>query len=163
MIQQMLAIWYLVSLPFSKLSLCICKSLVHVLLKPSLKEYSILLARIWNEHNCLVVWQLHEMSTTFFGIGMKTDIFQSYSYCLVFQICWHIECNTLTASYFRIWNSTPRIPSAPLSLFLVMLPKTHLTSHSRMSGSRWVTTPSWLSWSLILFCVALLCSLGTSS
>ena len=28
-----------------------------------------------------------------------------------------------------------------------MLPKTHLTSHSRMSGSRWVITPSWLSWS----------------
>ena len=26
-----------------------------------------------------------------------------------------------------------------------MLPKAHLTSHSRMSGSRWVTTSSWLS------------------
>ena len=29
--------------------------------------------------------------------------------------------------------------------FVVMLPKAHLTSHSRMSGSRWVITPSWLS------------------
>ena len=29
-----------------------------------------------------------------------------------------------------------------------MLPKAHLTSHSRMSGSRWVTTPSLLSGSL---------------
>ena len=29
-----------------------------------------------------------------------------------------------------------------------MLPEAHLTSHSRMSGSRWVTTPSWLSRSL---------------
>ena len=28
-----------------------------------------------------------------------------------------------------------------------MLPKTHLTSHSKMSGSRWVITPTWLSWS----------------
>ena len=28
-----------------------------------------------------------------------------------------------------------------------MLPKAHLTSHSRMFGSRWVITPSWLSWS----------------
>ena len=36
-------------------------------------------------------------------------------------------------------------------LLLVMLPKTHLTSHSRMSGSRWVTTPLWLSGSLRLF------------
>ena len=26
-----------------------------------------------------------------------------------------------------------------------MLPKAHLTSHTRMSGSRWVITPSWLS------------------
>ena len=26
-----------------------------------------------------------------------------------------------------------------------MLPKAHFTSHSRMPGSRWVTTPSWLS------------------
>ena len=26
-----------------------------------------------------------------------------------------------------------------------MLPKAHLTSHSRMSGSGWVITPSWLS------------------
>ena len=26
-----------------------------------------------------------------------------------------------------------------------MLPKAHLTSHSRMSGSRWVIIPSWLS------------------
>ena len=29
-----------------------------------------------------------------------------------------------------------------------MLPKAHLTSHPRMSGSRWVTTPSWLFGSL---------------
>ena len=32
-----------------------------------------------------------------------------------------------------------------LHLFIVMLPKAHLTSHSRMSGSRWVITPSWIS------------------
>ena len=30
------------------------------------------------------------------------------------------------------------IPSPPLALFVVMLPKAHLTSHFRMSGSRWV-------------------------
>ena len=37
------------------------------------------------------------------------------------------------------------IPSPPLALFVVMLSKAHLTSHSRMSGSRSVITPSWLS------------------
>ena len=38
-----------------------------------------------------------------------------------------------------------------------MPPKAHLTSHSRMSGSRWVITPSWLSGSwrsfLYSYCV----------
>ena len=37
------------------------------------------------------------------------------------------------------------IPSPPLVLFIVMLPKSHLISNSRMSGSRWVITPLWLS------------------
>ena len=76
---------------------------------------------------------------------MKTDLFQSCGHCWVFQICWHIECSTFTASSFRIWNSSTGIPSPPLASFVVMLSKAHLTSHSRMSGSRWVITPSWLS------------------
>ena len=79
---------------------------------------------------------------------MKTDLFQSCGHCWVFQICLHIECSTFIASSFRIWNSSTGILSPPLALFIVMLPKTHLTSHSRMSGSRWVITPSWFpgSW-----------------
>ena len=76
---------------------------------------------------------------------MKTDLFQSSGHCWVFQICWHIECSTFTASSFRIWNTSTGIPSPPLALFVVMLPKAHLTSHSRMSGSRWLITASWLS------------------
>ena len=70
---------------------------------------------------------------------------------LVFQICWHIECSTFTASSFRILNSSAGIPSLPLALFIVMLPKAHLTSYSRISGSRSVTTPSGLSGSLRSF------------
>ena len=69
---------------------------------------------------------------------MKTDLFQSCGHCWVFQICWHIECSTFTASSLRIWNSSTGIPSPPLALFIV-------TSHSRISGSRWVITLSWLS------------------
>ena len=76
---------------------------------------------------------------------MKTDLFQSCGHCWVFQICWNMECNTFTASSFRIWNSSAGIPSPPLALFVVTLPKAHLTLHSRMSGYRWVITPSWLS------------------
>ena len=65
--------------------------------------------------------------------------------CWVFQICWHIDCSTFTASSFRIWNSSTGIPSPPLALFIVMLSKARLTSPSRMSGSRSVITPLWLS------------------
>ena len=78
------------------------------------------------------------MALPFFEIGMKTDFFQSCGHCWVFQICWHIKCRTLTASPFMILNSSTSIPSPPLALFVVMLPKAHLTSHSRLSGSRWI-------------------------
>ena len=98
---------------------------------------------MWDECNCAVIWPFFGL--LFFGIGMKTDLFQSCGHCWVFQICWHSECSTFTASSFRIWNSSTGILSPPLALFIVMLTKAHLTSHSRMSGSRWVITPSRLS------------------
>ena len=84
---------------------------------------------------------------------MKTDLFWSCGYCRAFQICWHIECSTFSASSFRIWNSSTGIPSPPLALFVVMLSMAHLTLHSRMSGCRWVITPSWLpgSWRSFLY------------
>ena len=78
----------------------------------------------------------------------KTDLFQSCGHCWVFQISWYNECITLTGSSSSIWNSSAGILSPPLALFIVMLPNAHLTSHSRMSGSRWAITPSWLSRSL---------------
>ena len=97
------------------------------------------------EMSAIVQLSEDSLALSFFEIGMKTDLFQSCGHCWVFQICWYTECITFTASSFRIWNSSTGIPSPPLALFIVMLPKAHLTSHSRMSGSRWVITPSWLS------------------
>ena len=79
---------------------------------------------------------------------MKTDLFQSCGHCWTFQFSWHIEYSTFTVSSFRIWNSSAEIPSPPLALFIVMLPKAHLTLHSKMSGCRWVITPSLLTGSL---------------
>ena len=76
---------------------------------------------------------------------MKTDLFESYGHHWVFQICWHIQCSTFTASSSRIWSSSTGIPSPLLALFPVMLSKAHLTLHCRMSGSRWVITLLWLS------------------
>ena len=138
MIQRMLAIWFLVPLAFSKTSFNIWKFTVHVLLKPGLENFEHYLTSVWDKCNRAVV------ALPFFGIGMKTDLFQSCGHCWVFQMCWHIEYGTFTASSFRIWNSSTGIPSPPLALFVVMLSKAHLTSHSRISGSRWVITWSWL-------------------
>ena len=89
----------------------------------------------------------NSLALPFLGTGIKTDLFQSCGHFWVFQIFWHIECSTLTASSLRIWNSSTGIPSPPLALFVVMLLKAHLTSHSRMSSSRWVwvITTLWLS------------------
>ena len=47
---------------FSKPSLYIWKFLVHILLKPILKDFEHNITSMWNEHNCMVVW-------TFFGIA----------------------------------------------------------------------------------------------
>ena len=96
-------------------------------------------------------WTEHSLTFPFFGIGVKTDLFQSCCHCLIFQICCSIEGSTLTVLSFMIWNSSTGIQSSPLALFMVMLPKAHLTWHARMSGSRWVITPSWLSGSLSYF------------
>ena len=98
---------------------------------------------MWDECNCVVVW-------AFFGIAFLWDWNENWCFpypwpLLSFQICWYNECSTFTASSLRIWNSSTGIWSPPLSLFLVMLPKAYLTSHSRMFGSRWVFTPLWLS------------------
>ena len=130
---------------FCESSLNIWKFWVCILLKSCFKNFEHYFASMWNECNFVVVW-------TFFGIAFLGDwnenwLFQSCGHCWVFQTCWHIECSTFTASSFRIWNNSTGIPSPPLALFIVMLSKAHLTSHSRMSGSRWVITPSWLSWS----------------
>ena len=128
---------------FSKSSLNFWKFMVHILLKPGLENFKHYFARMWDECDCVVLW-------TFFVIAFLWDWnenwhFQSCGHCWVFQICWHIECSTFTASSFRIWNGSAGIPSPPLALFVVMFPKAHLTSQYRMSYSRWMTIPSWLN------------------
>ena len=145
MIQQMLAIWSLVSLPF-------LKPAEHPEVHGSrtveawLGEFSALLcsgvkwAQLYYSMN--ILWHCLSLKL------VKTNLFQYCDLCWVFQVCWHIECSTCTASSFKIWNSSAGIPSPPLALFIVMFPKAQLTSHSRMSGSRWVITPSWSSGSL---------------
>ena len=143
MIQRMLAIWPLTLLLFLNRA---CGSRFTYCWSLAWRILSITL--LASEMRATVQQFEHSLALLFFGIRMKTDPLQSCSHCCVFQICWHIECSTLTASSFRSWSSSAGIPSPPPVFFLVMFPKAHLTSHSRMSGSRWVTTSSWLSGSL---------------
>ena len=58
--------WQFDSSAFSKLNLYIWNFLVHILLKPPLKDFEHSHTSMWNEHNCMVVW-------TFFGIALLWD------------------------------------------------------------------------------------------
>ena len=127
---------------FSKTSLNIWKFMVYILLKPILENFEHYFTSMWDECNCAVVWALFGIA--FFWDWNEIWPFPVCGYCWGFQICWRIKCCTFTASSFRIWNRSTGIPSPPLALFVAILSKAHLTSHSRMSGSRCVITPSWL-------------------
>ena len=149
---------------FSKSSFNIWKFTVHcysLLLKPCLENVEHYFASMWDECTSVVVW-------TFFGIAFLWDWNENWA----FPVLWPLlsfpnllayRLQHLTASSFSIWNSSAGIPLPPLTLFVVMLPRAHLTLDSRMSGCGWVITPSWLSGSLRFFCIVLLCLLATSS
>ena len=124
---------------FSESILNIWKFTVHVLLKPGLENFEHYSTSMWDECNCAVVW-------AFFGIVILWDWNKNWPFpvlwsLLTFPNFWHIKYSTFSAS-FRIWNCSTGIASPPWTLFIVMLPNAHLTLHSRMSGSRWVITPS---------------------
>ena len=60
---------------FSKSSLNIWKFTVYVLLKPVLENFE-------HYEKSAIVWYFeHSLALPFFGIGMKTDLFQSCGHC----------------------------------------------------------------------------------
>ena len=139
-IRWMLAIWSLVpcSYSFSKPSLDIWKFLVCIMLKPSMQDFKHDLTIMRDECNCPMVSTF--VSTTFLGNWDEDWPFPSCGHCWVFQICWHNKCNTLMASSFRDLNSPAGFLLHPLALLTAVLLKAHLTLHSRISGSRRLTT-----------------------
>ena len=149
MIQWMLAIWYLIPLPFLKPAWTSGSSQFMYWWNLSWGILSITLLVCEMSANCVVVW-------VFFGLAFLRDWNENWPFpvlwpLLSFPNLLAFECSTFTASSFRIWNRATRIPSPSLVLFIVMLPKVHLTSHSRLCDSNWVITPLWLSRSLRSF------------
>ena len=146
---------------FSESSLNIWKFTLHVLLKPGLRI--LIITSMWDECNCVVVW-------AFFGIAFLWVWNENWPFAVLWPLLSFPNLLAYCVQHFhsiifKIWNSSAGIPSPPLALFVVMLPKAHLTSHSRMSGPSWVwvITPSRLSGSWRFFCTVLLCFLATSS
>ena len=118
MIQRMLAIWSLVLLPFLNPAWTSGSSQFRYCWRLAWRILSISLLAC---EMSAIVWQFeHSLAFPFFGIGMKSDLFQSCGHCWVFQICWHIECSTFIASSFRILSSSAEIPSPPLALCFLM-------------------------------------------
>ena len=106
---------------FPKHSLYIWKFSVHILLKPSMKDFEYYLASMWNKHNCVVVW-------TFFGIVFLWDWNENWPLSVLWPLLTFSDLleywvqHFLKASSFGIWNSSAGILSSPLALFIV-LPK----------------------------------------
>ena len=133
-IQWMLAIWSLVPLPstFSKSSLNIWKFTVHVLLTPGLENFQHYFASVWDECNCVVAWTF--FGIVFFGIGMKTDLFQSCGYCWVSKFARVLEFYISTNSGI-LQPHNPKQPSIHLSL-------------SAIPNSRHALSCAWMLWNL---------------
>ena len=79
---------------FSKPSLHVWKFLVHVLLKPSLKNFEHYLASIWNEHNCMLVW-------TFFGIALLWDWNENWPFPVLWPLLSFLNWLTYWVQHFN--------------------------------------------------------------
>ena len=95
---------------FSKSSLNIWKFLLHILLEHGLENCMHYFAGMWDECNCVVAW-------TFFGTAFLWDWNENWPF-----LQHHLLGFEIAQREFH-----------HLHLFLVMLPKAHLASHSKMS------------------------------
>ena len=110
---------------FSKTSLNIWKFMVNVLLKPGLENFEHYFTSMWDECNCVIMW-------AFFEIVFLWDWNENRPFLVLWPLLtlpyWVQHFHSII---FQDFSSTG-IPSPPLALFIVMFPKSHLTSHSRI-------------------------------
>ena len=158
----MLAIWSLVPLPFlnpnfisGSFQFTYCWSLAWRILNIALLAYG--WVQLWGSLN--ILWEYCPS----LGLELKLTLSSPVPTAEFSKFAGILNEALQQPSSFRIWNSSAGIPSPPLVLFIVMLPKAHLISHSRISGSTWViTSPCDYLGCEDLFCTVLLCILATS-
>ena len=121
MIQQMLASWSLVPLPFQKPAwtsgssqFTYCWSLAWRILSITLLACEM----------SAIVWSFeHSLALPFFGIGRKLTFSSPVATAEYSKFAGILSAALSATSSFRIWNSSTGIPSPPLALFVVMLSK----------------------------------------
>ena len=119
------------------------------MLKPSLEDFEHNLISTGDDWNCSVAW-------TFFNTALLENWDEDWPFPVLWSLLafpnfltyWVEHFNTII---FQVLNSFVGILSPPLALLAAVLFKTHWSSHSRISGSEWETTPLWLSGSLRYF------------
>ena len=80
---------------FSKSPFDIWKFSVHILLRPSLKDFKYYLVNMWNEHSCTLLW-------TFFIIAFLEDWNENQTYAAL----WSLLCfPNLLAYWVQHFNS----------------------------------------------------------
>ena len=141
MTQRMLALWSLVPLPFLNPAWTsgsswstYCWSLAQRILSITLLACGM---------SAIVQWFEHSLAMLFLGCEWKLPFSSPMATAESSKFA-GISSAALSQHHLSGFEIA-QIPSPLLALFLQMLPKAHLTSHSRMSGSKWVITPLWLS------------------
>ena len=142
MIQRMLAIWSLVSLPFLNPAWTSGSSWFTYYWSLAWRILSITLLACEMSANCVAVW-------TFSSIALLWDWNENGPFPVLWPLLSFPKLLTYWVQHFHsiifqdFKYSSAGIPSPPLALFIKM--------HSRISGSRWVYIPLRLSGSLRTF------------
>ena len=89
---------------FSKPSMYIWKFSVHMVLKPSLKDFEHNLASMWNESNYMVVW-------TFFGIALLWEWNESWPFPVSWPLLSFPKWKKVLLSHVQLFVTTCTVPT----------------------------------------------------
>ena len=113
---KMLAIWSLVPLLFINSAWTSGSSRFMYSWSLAWRVLSIILLSC--EMIALVQYFEHSLALPFFGVGMKTDLFQSCGHCWVFQICWqHFNSIIFSSAGIPSFDPAQSLPGLEWCIF----------------------------------------------